>query len=197
MSEPDAPGPLETMLNEILDAEPILEDPHLDPALLSAFTTDVAEDIDPPENIARRYGFRDGPHMIEFIRKNRGITKIIKAKRAVFTANHNIETVNRKKANFVISESMASMSAPLFDPKVPAGVRLDTFKAFSRMAGIDGVAAGSVPGQVGAAGAGFTVNFLFSGQPTQTITTVVDVSPDETTEAPSIMPTLLPLDDAS
>lgn len=186
------PDPLEALLATVLDAEPIMEDPELDPRLMSSFTTDVAEDMHPPEDIAKRYGFRDGHHMIEYITANRGVRKTIKAKRAVFTSNPSIEVVNRKKANFVISEAMADMAAPLFDPKVPPAVRLDTLKVFSRMAGIDGVPAGAAAAAAGPAGAGFTVNFHFSGQPTQSITTVVDVQADKPAENRLVMPELGP-----
>lgn len=187
MSEPD---PLEALLAGVLDAEPIMEDPNLDPGLMSAFTSDVAEDIDPPENVAKRYGFRDGHHMIDFIAKNRGVRKVIKAKRAIATSNASIEVVNRKKANFVIGEAMATMAAPMFDPKVPATTRLDTFKAFSRMAGIDGVAA-AAPGAQGQGGTMFSVSFNFSGAPMQTITTVVDAQ----AEPADLMPQLGPMPD--
>lgn len=189
----DQPDPLEEAINRIIDQEAILEDPNLDPAMMSAFTTDVAEDLHPPVDIATRYGFATGEHMIHFIEKHRGVRRMIKEKRAAFTANVSIEVRNRKKANFIVGEVMATMADPMFDKRTPAAVRLDTLKVFSRMAGIDGVPAGSGQNQQGGAGqAGFTVNFMFSGQPTQTITTVVDAEVKEV-EATFSMPALGPM----
>lgn len=187
------PDPLEDAINRIIDQEPILEDPNLDPMMLSSFTTDVAEDLHPPEDIAIRYGFTTGEQMVAFIAKHRGVRRQIKEKRAAFTANVSIEVRNRKKANFIVGEVMATMGAPMFDPKTPAAVRLDTLKVFSRMAGIDGMPAGSLPGQQNHGQAGFTVNFLFSGQATQTITTVVDAEAGEIERTTLIMPDLPPM----
>lgn len=188
MAEQD---PLEVLINQIVDAEPVLEDPELDTQLLSAFTTDIAENIHDPKEIAKRYGFATGERMVDWMNRNRGVVKMIAAKRAAFNANQNIESVNRKKANFILGEAMPDMAKVMFDPRAPASVRLDTFKAFSRVAGVDGLPAAAAIGGKDAGGNGFTVNFLFSGQPTQTITTVVDVAPERQETTP-LMPDLGP-----
>lgn len=154
-----------------LPAAALLEDE----TLLHRFIEDVAQAIHPPETIAARYSLSP-QDMVGLIRANVELRRRIQARRAIWQSDDNIEGRIRKYAGTTLIEAMPTAGQVLFDKNSPAGIRLDTLKAFSRMAGVDGLPPGAKDNNAGPSGNQFVINMHFSDgqQPVRLSTTVVD-----------------------
>lgn len=148
-----------------------------DPVLLNGFIEDVAQGIHPPSDLAVRYSL-DPRDMVALIRDNPEVRRRIQTRRAVWESGENIEGRIRKYAGVTVLEALPASSSVLFDKTAPAGTRLDTLKAFSRMAGVDGLPGGNKP-DGNRAGTSFIVNFRFSGGRIETVSATTVVENDE------------------
>lgn len=167
----DTPKPLESQVSKALAVTLPKEAILNDDTLLHRFIEDVAQDIVPPGELAQRYSLTQSD-MVDLIRVPE-VLRRIKTRRAIWQSDDSIEARIRKYAGTVLLESMPGTGAKLTDPAVPNSIALDYLKAYSRMAGVDGMPAAAKDGG-GAGGNQFTVNFHFSGDRVERITTVVD-----------------------
>lgn len=167
----DTPNALEGQVSAALAATLPKEAILNDDTLLHRFIEDVAQDIVPPAELAHRYSLTQAD-MVALI-KVPEVLRRIKVRRAIWQSDDSIESRIRKYAGTVLLESMPGTGAKMTDPSVPNGIALDYLKAYSRMAGVDGMPASAKDGG-GGSGNQFTVNFHFSGDRVERITTVVD-----------------------
>jgi hypothetical protein len=172
----DTSAPVDAQVDNALAVPLAIKDLLEDQVLIHRFIEDVAQAIFPPEEIAKRYSLTT-TDMLELIR-NEEIRRRIQTRRAIWQSDDSIESRIRKYAGTVLLESMPSTGAKMTDPSVPNGVALDYLKAYSRMAGVDGMPASAKDGSSGGGGNQFTVNFHFSGGRVESVsTTVVDNQP--------------------
>jgi len=169
----DTPNPLEGQVDKALAVPLSIANLLDDQVLIHRFVEDIAQAIYPPQEIAKRYSVAP-QDMLSLIRGNDEIRRRIQTRRAIWQSDDSIESRIRKYAGTVLLESIPTTGAKMTDPLVPNSIALDYLKAYSRMAGVDGMPASAKDGSVGS-GNQFTVNFHFSGGRVESVsTTVVD-----------------------
>jgi hypothetical protein len=172
----DTPNLLEGQVDKALARPLTITNLLEDQALVHRFIEDVAQAIFPPQEIAKRYSITP-QDMLDLIRGNEEIRRRIQIRRAIWQSDDSIEARIRKYSGTVLLESLPATGAKLTDPSVPNSIALDYLKAYSRMAGVDGMPASAKDGS-GVGGNQFTVNFHFSGGRVERVsTTVVDSQP--------------------
>lgn len=171
------PDKIEGQISSVIAASALpIEDMLNDPVLLHKFVEDMAQGIYPASEIAKRYSL-DPQDVVRLIRENAELRRRIQVRRAIWQSDDNIETRIRKYAGTTILEALPANGAMMFDRSTPAATRLDTLKAFSRMAGVDSQGAGGNREASQGPGNQFTVNFHFSGGRIERVSTTVENQP--------------------
>ena len=153
---------------------------------MHAWMDDVAQKIHGYDVIAARYGFASWQVMAGYIRDNPEINRRIKARRAIWESDGNVEGRARALAAHSVIEALPHTSQVMFDPTAPNAAKLDALKVHARIAGLDGMPAqgrdgAGAPGI--APGGRFSINILFSDR-TEKITTI-EHTPEPEQEIPA------------
>lgn len=166
-------------IDAAIDAVPALTVYSADAEVLSAFVTDMAEEIYSRTEIRTRYGMT-AQTMLDFLRRP-GIIERIKARRAVFRSGESIQERNRAYYGSIALDGASKLDKIIHDKLTTATQVLDALTLASRVAGTyspaskpEGFMAGGSPGST------FSVNINFSGgtERVVTVSTPVEAVPE-------------------
>jgi hypothetical protein len=131
------------------------------PQVMQAFCNDVAQGIHEYATIAARYYFADTQAVLDYLKTKAAVRKRIKALRAVWQSDDNVEIRVRTLAGHSLLEALPSTSRVMFNEELNPSVRIDAMKAHARIAGLDS----PPPAQAGGGAVGgnrFSVQIVFS-----------------------------------
>lgn len=167
----------EQAIDAELAATPALTIMSLDDKVLSAFITDVAQDIYSHTEICERYGVSYPAGMLDLIRRP-GIAKRIKERRAIWNSGESIQDRNRAYYGTVAMEGASKLDKLIQAGDTPPALVMEGITIASRNAGIyNSGGGGKVEGST-QVGAQFAINIVFSGAgKTERIGTTVAVGP--------------------
>lgn len=166
--------PGEIMLDQMVDAIPVLNDPALadmQAGAILGLTQDLAYNIFPPEDIAVRYGLGSIAGLRHFLLSHPEVVKKVAALRAIHNSEPNRIERNRIKANVLVEEILPSIGGMAMNTKATNSERLEAFKMLQRQAGVDGMPAADKNAVTGAT---FNLTMLFGGKEHKLTATVVD-----------------------
>lgn len=169
---PKADPPAALTLDAALHSGPPVPEAARDlaDAAITAMVGDLAQDIYPAQEIAKRYGFRDVGHMLSWLDGHAAVKAAVKRGRALFQSDANLRERNREYAGHALLHAMPTLAAVLTDESVDIQTRIELTKVMTKLAGLDGTAAQR---DAGSGLQPFAINFVFP-QGHEKFTTVVE-----------------------
>lgn len=168
--------PSEIAINATVDATPVVSGVHeMSPAVLWAFCVDIAQNIDPYDVIAARYGFADWERLQSWLITNDAVRKKIKELRAIWQSDDNVAVRARTLAGHSVLAALPHTARIMLNERLADNTRLEALKMHARIAGVDnapGAARGATEGVPG--GGRFSVNIIFPNAGTMESITTID-----------------------
>jgi hypothetical protein len=146
MSEAVTEQELDQAINQAID-QTVLK---MTPALLHSLIHELAREFHPFSEIAARYGFASVAAMHRTITDNKTLLAAIKAERAVWKSEDNLERRIRVQHQLILHESAHENAKPLFDPSTTPSQRVELMKAIAVIGGVHGMPGGGGRGMEGA-----------------------------------------------
>lgn len=161
MDGTDLVDPIEAAINEAVNKAVL----KMTPGLMQSWLGELARGITPVAEIATRYGFADAAIMHQVLVANPPLLRRVKAERAVWNSEENLERRLRIQYQLILHEAAHENARPLFDPTTTPTQRVDMIKAIGSVAGVYGMPGGGGRGMEGMTGQGdrWTIQMVFTG----------------------------------
>lgn len=133
------------------------------PALLQSLIHELGRRLHPYDEIALRYGFSSVQALYRTMATNTAFRMAVKAERAVWDSEDNLERRIRVQHQLILHESAHENAKPLFDPSTTPSQRVELMKAIAVIGGVHGMPGGGGRGMEGAADGGtrWTIQMVF------------------------------------